>query len=193
MTYPAFVQAIADVVRPELEVHAPLQLQEPNPGGQHPPIKIGCHDDVLALSFDQCCCQLWGSGAHLGEWLHPLFRDGKRLRESCDYVLFHEEHETLWVLLVELKSHNSGSARDQIMNTRLLIDHLLSVVEKRSGYSGDLPRKRQYRGVVFNEKCAALKIGPKSAISYVKDPRMPDIGLATLRRVPFVHLAALCA
>ena len=171
MMYPdGTIEALARVVREEAlcewSQHQ-LQLMEPQRPRQKPIcLRLRRFDGVLALSFEQCLealsearrkgetCSCADSWAHLPNWLFPLLRHGEGLRKSCDYVVCHQKGDTLWVLLIELKSRHGGAASNQIACTRLLIDYLLNVAAYRAGLEIVSP---EYRGMVFNEKASAPK------------------------------------
>jgi hypothetical protein len=193
MDYSAMVQRIADVVRPELEVAVRsrcVHLQESNPGGQHSTIKLGNCEGALALSFDQCYSAVGRHCADLADWLHPLFRAGKDLRLSCDYVVFHEKDNTLWVLLIELKSRHTDKAREQLARTRLLAEYLLSMA-----WHGDevgVQANPQFRGIVFKEM-PAQKLNARGGVTYIRDwAKMRDLGLVTVRREDFYKIDVFC-
>ncbi len=169
MTHPQnSIGAIARVLREEAQCdqlpNHTLELVEPRRPRQEPVRLLRC-EGALAQSFDSCLellsearrkgetCSCADSWAHLPSWLFPLLRQGQGVRKSCDYVVFYQKRDTLWVLLIELKSRHGGAASDQIACTRLLVDYLLAV----AAYSGLEQVSRKYRGIVFNEKASPPK------------------------------------
>jgi hypothetical protein len=187
MTYPPFVQAIFESLRPELRV-CPIELQESNPEGRHPPIRLGKSDEALCVSFDQACTQF--NRGPLADWLHPLLCPRRHLRKSCDFVVFHQHRAELFVLFFELKSADSGQAREQIACTRLFIDYLLDLVVRVRRIER-IPI--HYRGIVFNERARAKKWSPHTVpYCYDRDPRMRDLGCTTAPRRDFFYLEAFC-
>ena len=193
MAFPPTVQRIADAIRLELHVATPFLLEEQNPTGRHQPVEIRearGQADALVVSFDQCFSRLSRTG-NVAEWLFPLFREGEGLRRSCDYLVFYERDQNLWVLLFELKSRTSEGARDQLASTRLLADYLLSVA-RHHGAPDDV--QRRYRGIILKESARPLKVGPKATVSYpLVHPSMADLPFAVLHPQKFWLLDAFCS
>jgi len=160
--------------------------------GQHSAIQLGGKgsDAALALSFDKCFAAVGQKCPCLADWLHPLFRDGSGLRKSCDFLVFHEIGDRLWVLLIELKSQNAGDAKKQIARTRLLVDYLLAVAFSRDTPSGENPVVPEYRGVVFKEGVHMQKVNWQGEVSYIRTNG--DLPCVTLARRDFYPLRAFC-
>lgn len=187
------LDALNEIINPFLNVPT-FALQEANPAGRHPAIKLHKNKDdcVLILSFEQCHSALQRPCGCLSAWIHPLLRDGLGLRESCDYVAFRETDDALWIFLIELKSNYADHARRQIARTRIVADYLIETA--RHYRSLPRPATINYRGIVFKENARVQKVGPKSAFTYTFNySGMRDLGLTTQPRGPCYHLSAFCA
>ncbi len=202
MTDPAdIIEALANVVRTELQCSHPLKLVE-RQESQQPRVRILRSEKSFALSFEQCIEQLsvtQCSSTHLSNWLFPLLKESRKLRHmrsvrrSCDYVIFYPKSNKLWVLLVALKSRSSGKPFEQIANTRLLVDYLLAVALFYSG-EDDVQRNRRgivYRGIVFKNKARPQKWGRHQGITYIKNGDMKDVPLGVAMRRDY-HIEKLC-
>lgn len=200
----ALLQAIGEIVRPELRQDGVIRLEETAAGSTCKPVTLNKSGPALVLKLDglpppACAapgCQLRYS---VNDRLFPLFRpDVRGLTALCDYVIFYPEpagaSPRLFVFLCELKSMNLGAPRRQMENGRLLADYVVAMARHHHKL-GQLPRL-EMRGLVFSPSLPVPKI-PRPTID--KCPYfpfaggMPDMGFAYCRDDAQYPLAYFCA
>ena len=133
----SLLQAISDILRPQLLQAGPILLEESDPGSTCEAVTINKSGPAVVLKPDLrpegVCgrpgCQFTFTAP---DRLFPLFRlDVAGLAAVCDYTVFCQENPEndarIFVLLCELKSNNPGGARRQIENGRLLADYVLDM------------------------------------------------------------------
>lgn len=183
----AILDDIKAVLRPELDVTAsPIrleELQEPD----RPPILLKWKErqKALVISFEHCLKAL--NKSDLPGWIFPLFQPNQNIRKSCDYVIFCEVHDGIFVLLVELKGRHKEQAEDQIANTRLLVDWILDLASFKSTghFRGDTRGPaRYYRSVIF-QIGASYRHG-HTGIPYLVHPKMSDLKITSLPYGPYL-------
>jgi hypothetical protein len=197
------LQAIGDIVRPELRQDGVIRLEETDPGSTCKPVTLNKSGPALVLKLDSlpppaCAapgCQLRYS---VNDRLFPLFRtDTGGLTALCDYLVFYPERtestSRLFVFLCELKSANLGTAKKQAENGRLLADYIVAMARHHHRLA-ELP-KLEMRGLVFSPSLELPKIGnpARDRCSYRSFAgRMPDMKLAYCRDGASYPLAYFC-
>lgn len=173
------IQAIEELLRPEVIQKGPLALEELDKGSSCKAITLHKSGYVLALKPDliggKACsrpdCSL---GFSSNDRLFPLFRSNVAgYTAMCDYILFcslPEKDKHLFVLLCELKSGNAGSSQKQIENGRILADYILTMA-KHHGALVSMP-EIEFRGLVFGTHPSYSV--PKGNLRKVKCQYMPS-------------------
>ena len=151
------LQAIANVLRPDLIQQGSIRLEEADPGSACRAITLDKGGrNAIVLRPDQVgggICPRHDCAIRLdaANRLFPLFRLDAGIAVMCDYIVFCQDtprpDARLFVLLCELKSGNVGGSRQQIENGRLLADYLLAKASHH-GAVRSLP-EIQRRGLVF--------------------------------------------
>ena len=144
------LQTLHEIVEPRLIQRGCLDLCEDDPGSTCPPTRIDRPGQSLALRLGP-----WRYSDTVtipaNRWLFPLFRtdsDHPPLCRSCDYVVFSSPRaEELFVLLCELKSGRARQTRAQLLNGKILAEHILSAA-RLHGAVPSWPRV-EFRGLVF--------------------------------------------
>lgn len=139
------LQAINEIIRPDLRRDGPICLEEDAPGSRCGPVTLYKSGKALVLKLDTA-----------NDRLFPLFDPHKAgLTAACDYVIFYQEqHESgsteppLFVFLCELKSGRAGSAKAQVENTNLMVQYILEVARHHGDPHED--PTIELRGLVFS-------------------------------------------
>ena len=163
----ALLQAIRDVVRPELyKDGGVIRLEEMAAGSTCGPVTLNKSGKALVLKLDglppplcaQRDCQLRYS---VNDRLFPLFKsDAAGISALCDYLIFYPENKVedprLFVFLCELKSGRPSGSKKQAENGKLLADYILAMAR----HHHKLPASPGYeaRGLVFSPQCEPIKI-----------------------------------
>ncbi len=145
------LDAIEQVLRPDLVQRGPLVLEETSPRSVCKPITL--HKDgqnsmqALLLRPDRIACE----GMSIQDRLFPLFHhQTPGITVLCDYIVFCcdlQRPDCLFVLHCELKSNNPGGSRKQIENGRLLADYVLEMAKYHRGPL--MTPTIQRRGIIF--------------------------------------------
>lgn len=154
------LQALGELLRPELVQPGPILLTEDDPGSTCKAISLHKSGQAFVLQPDRAAggiCPRNDCARTLSapDRLFPLFRQGvPRLTAMCDYIVFCQESAgddaRLFVLLCELKSGNVTGSRQQVENGRLLADYILSMA-MHHGPVRIAPRVER-RGLVFSPR-----------------------------------------
>ena len=180
------VRKLQGFLQPTAIVSHPVLLQETNPDGQHPPIRVSNTGGAVFVSFDrwfnasECKRKYCPDAGDLAGRLYPLFVDGREVRRSSDYLCFHAHDDILWVLMFELKSMHSDGARLQIVCTSRLAEYFIRVALQAVKES-DWPRI-EYRGVVIKEQACHQKRRQGAWIQYDPDRIKSNLAYATVKR-----------
>lgn len=151
---PSILQAIRDVTRRDHQMAGVLELTEDQPGSTSNKVILSGAGQVIGLKLDragiprcdQLGCRMTTAPNH---FFFPLFRtDLSGITQMCDYIVFCQGKEGLYVLLCELKS-SRGQPVPQFQNTRLLVEYLLNM----SRHHGNVYEKSDvfYRGITFTK------------------------------------------
>jgi len=65
--------------------------------------------------------------------IHPLLKSKEDLKKKCDYIIFCQKGNTLYVLVVELKSDNSTGWTKQTRAGEMIARYLIGMTENYSG------------------------------------------------------------
>ncbi len=199
MTTRSLVQAMSELVRPEVQVPG-LVLEEHDTASRCPPVRLSKQGRSLLLrpdarlhDCDRPDCHAKSGGPN--ERLFPLFvphREG--LTSLCDYLLFYEPRRDrpATVFLLELKSGRPHDARRQLYNGKLLAEYLVAMTVLHGDTHHD-PHV-ELRGIVFTPRAP----GPKPVFKgyrfqFFPDLRFPDLKIAHLAADQPWDLDALCA
>lgn len=113
--------------------------------------------------------------------IFPFFNREKGLKQICDYILFTEQNDRLYVLLIELKCGNV-SALPQLTASQYFVEYLIKS-GKRIGL--DLTDDIQYRKIKIKET-----ISGKKQRTQMQDPQPDENGIIsypyTQFRVPLL-------
>lgn len=187
------LQAIGEVLRPEVLCSGTIVLREDDPGSSCRPVTLRRNGPAVVLKADNP--EAAGAGRSVGDWLFPLFRTNEPgIACMCDYIVFYQQPRPpghLFVFLCELKSGVPGGALRQVANGRVLADHVIAMARHhRDVY--EAPRIA-YRGLIFstNMKAAKGTMKPTSP-PYRPAPRMPEITFAHFACGTTHHLELLC-
>jgi hypothetical protein len=187
------LQAIGEIIRPELRRDGTICLQEDDPGSRCGPVTLHKSGQALVLKLDgipgplcrQQGCQLRYA---VNDRMFPLFDHHKEgLTSSCDYIIFYQDQQDreaqeapLYIFLCELKSGRSGGARAQAENARLMADYIVAMA-RHHGFLHGLPRI-QLRSLIFGPQFALPRINRKDRCAYeVFNGGMPDLKFAYCR------------
>lgn len=155
-----------------------VRCEKPN-RNHCPPVLIKKSGPALLLKFDKDDSN--------SKALFPLFRDAPDLKRTCDYVIFYEPPEkpaTMYALLCELKSSNSGGmkskSKTQLENAKMLAEYVVEMAAHRA-----LKQARPtilYRGITFVGKGVSEPKGyeKRPLCPYIRHDRWNDLGLATI-------------
>ncbi|TAE02049.1 MAG: hypothetical protein EAZ97_02810 [Bacteroidetes bacterium] len=96
--------------------------------------------------------------------IHPLLANGiEYLKKQCDYVIFCQNNQELFVLLVEMKSNNSEGWTKQTYAGEHIAKYLLGMIENCLGMN---IKKVNFRHILFsNQNANAMKGRKKSKTS----------------------------
>lgn len=192
------VQALAELVRPELQVPG-LLLEEHGDGSTCPPVKLSKQGRHLLVRPDNPLhvCDRPDCHAKLGsanDRMFPLLSPRReRLTSLCDYLLFYEPKREAApvVFLCELKSGSPAGSRPQLRNGKLLAEYLIAM----AGLHGDLHEKPRasFRGIVFTERARGPKPSLKGpSFAFVPDGYLPDLDVIRLPAGQPWDLDAMC-
>lgn len=98
--------------------------------------------------------------------IHPLLRDGKM---QCDYVVFCQKNQKLFVFLIALKSKNSTGWIKQSKAGESVVRYLLGMLENHSGKI-ILPNT-EFRHILFNTKTKEKKNSASKAFQYDREEK----------------------
>lgn len=200
------LQAIGEIIRPDLRRDGPICLEEDAAGSRCGPVTLSKSGKALVLKLDglppplcrQQGCQLRYAA---NDRLFPLFdhhREG--LTATCDYVIFYQEQQEsgstdapLFIFLCELKSGRAGSAKAQVENTKLMVEYLLTMA-RRHGGPHEAPRI-ELRGLIFSPEFEVPKrTGRTARCPYeVLKGGMPDLKFAYCRAGSQYDISYFCA
>lgn len=192
MALSPLLQAITDVVHEKfVNMPAKLELTEEADGNKCPPVLIKKSGPALVLKFDKDDSN--------SKALFPLFRDALDLKKTCDYVIFYEPPDkppTVYALLCELKSSNSGGmkskSKNQVENTKILAEY---IVEMAAHHALKQARPTvNYRGITFVGKGVLEPKGyeKRPLCPYRRHDRWENLGLATLPASIERHISYFC-
>ena len=161
MALTPLLQAVCELLRPQLLRRGLIDLVEDDPDSRIEPFRLGTTQPALVLRFEQ----IPHAGLALNDRLFPLLNPTEQgLCLHCDYVILRQEHDRehapLYVLLVELKSGKPKEAQKQIENTRILVDGMLATMKHARGaapWASDV----RYRGVIFTPNARPTAGDPK--------------------------------
>lgn len=194
------IHALTELVREDLIQRGPLVLREDDEGSTCPPTLLQKSGQGIALRLGAWRIRDREPVIELApnQWLFPLFRSDLReppLCRSCDYVIFYaprSEDRRLFVFLCELKSGSPKGTLQQIRNVKLLVDHVLAVMQLH----GRIERWPDivFRGLVFagdapNQKgTTRVPIGAQ----YEEDRAVPGLRTTIQRPGGSYDLAWFC-
>jgi len=98
--------------------------------------------------------------------LHPLLAPIGKLRLKCDYVIFCQKGNTVYVLLVELKSTNSTGWTKQTRVGEIMARYLIGMIENFSGQN--ISHHVEFRYILFSTQNASQLKGRKKKKTTVK-------------------------
>lgn len=172
------LQALRELVEPQVVVDGPLVLHEPDDRSTCPPTKIEQSGrQAVALRFEPRRFRD-GPTLPINEWLFPLLdttRSQPPICRSCDYIIFYaprDEQREIFVFLCELKSRSAKGGNAQLRNGLLLARYLMEVI----GLYGEVPDPwptTQYRGIIFLGSGPSRRdpLKASTAPDYVTDKR----------------------
>ncbi|HIE00889.1 MAG TPA: hypothetical protein EYP59_11480 [Thiotrichaceae bacterium] len=83
--------------------------------------------------------------------IHPLLNSIENLKKKCDYIIFCQKGNTLYVLVVELKSDNSTGWTKQTRAGEMIARYLIGMIEN---YSGLNLTQVKFRYILFSTQNA---------------------------------------
>jgi hypothetical protein len=90
--------------------------------------------------------------------IHPLLASLEALKKKCDYIIFCQKENRLYVLLIELKSDNSTGWTKQTRAGEMIARYLIGMVENYCGFNiVDV----QFRHILFSTHNATQLKGRK--------------------------------
>jgi hypothetical protein len=199
------LQAIREILRPELISYGPICLEERESRSACAPITLNKSGPAVVLKPDtsvRATCPTCRSplpGA-VNDRVFGLFSSQESgLTSTCDYIIFYQEsgqleRRPLFVFLCELKSKNITGAGKQAENGRLLADHIIAMARHHRPVRA--PDRILYRALIFSTKYAP---SPKGRLLTVKcayeavSTRMPDLRLAYYACGASYPLSHFCA
>jgi hypothetical protein len=169
------LEALRDLVAPDIFQEGPLELRESDPKSTCPPTKIEqSGGQVVALRFEPRSFR-GGPELPINEWLFPLFNTSRSkppVCRSCDYILFYApkgEPQEIFVFPCELKSSWTKGASAQLRNGLLLARYLLDVL---AVYGNVSPwPNAQFRGIVFSDAARRGALKPAGRREWLRDER----------------------
>ena len=160
MAIPALLQAIGDILRPELKQDGPICLRESDPGSTCEPVTLHKTGPAVVLKVDSqrpqmCARPDCGFSFAVNDRFFPLFRiDQGGLTKLCDYIIFYShqraesEASPMYVFLCEMKSGSPSGSRKQIENGRILTDYIVQMARHHKVIRSD--SEIRYRGLIFS-------------------------------------------
>ena len=91
--------------------------------------------------------------------IHPLLTHLEKFRIKCDYVIFCQKGNILYVLVVELKSDNSTGWTKQTRAGEMIARYLIGMIENYSGLN--IATSVKYRHILFSTQNANQLKGRK--------------------------------
>jgi hypothetical protein len=195
------LEAIRSVLRPELVQDGPIELVETAPQSRCQPVKLSKRGRALVLKLD-----VSEPGNSVNERVFALFNTTEPgINRVCDYIVFYEQpvpaderrpprDPCMFVFLCELKSANPKGAFEQIRNSRLVSDFIVSMARhhRRSTVRNTAVT---YRGLIFSTKVPPRKgaTKPGAPPDYLTDACMPDLKGALFQCGITLQLELLCA
>lgn len=164
------VDELSNVVRPELRSAGGLALQELDQGSTCPAFSLGAQGvRYLLLRPDSVLTACGAKGCSgpttKNDALFPYLKSGASgVTQCCDFIAFcayknANESQSLFIVMIELKSGAVSGSRRQLENGRRVGDFLVGVVRDRAKTSF-LGLKVEYRGLVFSPKAPRITGDP---------------------------------
>jgi hypothetical protein len=107
--------------------------------------------------------------------IHPLLKDGiEHLKKQCDYAIFCQKEQELFVLLVEMKSNQDNDWTKQTYAGENIAKYMLAMIEN---YEGLKLEKVNFRHILFSNDNANNMQGRKKSktttqlFSYEEHPK----------------------
>lgn len=91
--------------------------------------------------------------------IHPLLAIKAKLKIKCDYLIFCQKGNTLYVLVVELKSDNSTGWTKQTRMGEIIARYLIGIIESYSGLK--FAANVKFRHILFSTQNANQLKGRK--------------------------------
>jgi len=194
------LQVLREFLDPRVVQRGALELHEYDLTSTCPVTKLERSGQAVALRFEP-----WAYATNVqiptNRWLFPLFdvrRGEPPVCRSCDYIVFYSpdgpEHQTLFVLLFELKSGKAKGATAQLRNGKLIADYILSVA-RLHGSTNRWPTSVCFRGVILagNAPRAKGSIRAPDRAEYIEDSRCgPELRVTTQRPGPSYPIDFFC-
>ncbi len=179
MALTPLLQAVRDMLRPQVIRPGPIELTEDDPGSRIQPFKLETSQPTLVLRFEGIPRASFALNDRLFPLLNPVVAG---LCLHCDYVILRQARTAghspapLYVLLVELKSGAAHDAQKQIENTRILIESTLATMrraQRNAPWTDDL----RFRGLIFTPSARPAAGDPRRhPCPYdASSPSMPDL------------------
>lgn len=196
------LDAIRGILNRDLIRDGAVELVETNPVSQCQPVRLNKSGRALMLKLDGP-----EHGSSVNNRVFALFNANEPgITRVCDYIVFYEppgatigERGTprdpcMFVFLCELKSAHPKRAFEQIRNSRLVSDFIVSMARH---HRRRIVRKTklEYRGLIFSTKAPPSKgaTKPGDPQKYLTDAVMPDLKGALLKCGTTLQLELLCA
>lgn len=131
-------------------------------------------DEFLLCGFDR------KGDNHL---LFPYFNEKKGFVSMCDYILFVEDDENLFIFLIELKDSNHGPKK-QTRISQTFAEFLIRRIRVIYG-EDQFPKHVEYRSVGIKSGCLKMKTKGYEALAYDKNGYvvLPDYHSFFIRRM----------
>lgn len=197
------LQAIGEIIRPDLRRDGVIRLVEDDPGSTCRPVTLHRRGQALVLKLDSLpppLCRNPGCQIRytVNDRMFPLFRiDVEGVAALSDYIVFYQERDadeaTLFVFLCELKSGEPRGAKKQAENGRLMADYVINMALH---HLRPQPVKIERRGLIFSPRLELPKIGNPTRDRYPYAPSRQgtaDMKVAYCRDGAEYPLSYFCA
>jgi hypothetical protein len=101
-------------------------LKESNPEAKCKKAKLAYTGEILAYKFDKKVTRNKKSIKDL----FPMLNDLPNLKKMCDFIVFYERNNKLFVILCNLKSNNADSSSQQMKVGELLAEFIVGMTKR---------------------------------------------------------------
>ena len=98
--------------------------------------------------------------------IHPLLAPIKELKIKCDYIIFCQQENDFYMLLIEMKSNNSTGWLKQTQAGEIISHYLIKMIENHSEFS--ILAHLKFRHILFSSQVTKKKNTANKSFQYDK-------------------------